>query len=276
MNNYEKIEVLIADDTADNGVRIASQLRSMDFYAYARKSDGKVVFESIQRDLPDVVVADLSLASMDAIALMKMTQDFCEEQPAFIITSQIDNPFIERQVMENGASYFITTPYDAENLASIIKSVIRNKCSDNCTDIEIIVTEIIHSLGVPAHIKGYHYLRTAILEAAKNRSLMDCITKNLYPLVAEKYTTTSSRVERAIRHAIETAWKRGDGTVLSKYFGCTIDTLRGKPTNSEFIAFISDKLRIEHKKALSRRSQLSSKLNIIMPETVPPEAPCTI
>lgn len=169
----------------------------------------------------------------------------------FIVTSDIKNSFIERQVMENGASYFLIKPFETESLCSIIKSIIRKNVSDECTDIEIIVTDIIHRLGVPAHIKGYHYLRTAILEAAHNLQLMDCITKRLYPLVAEKYDTTPSRVERAIRHAIEIAWERGDADTLTSFFGYTINTYRGKPTNSEFIALITDKLLLQQKTAYS-------------------------
>lgn len=254
MNNFKQIRVLVADDTAEFGVRIASQLREMDFYAFTRKNDGNIVFESIKKDSPDVIVADLSLTSIDSIALMNMTHELCDQVPAFIITSQINNSFLERQVMESGAAYFLTTPFDTGNLASIIKSVIHKKSPDDCVDIEIIVTNIIHSLGIPAHIKGYHYLRTAIIETANDRTLMECITKKLYPLVAEKYNTTPSRVERSIRHAIDTAWNKGDCPALSEFFGFTINTFRGKPTNSEFIAFIADKLRIEYKTAFKQDS----------------------
>jgi two-component system response regulator (stage 0 sporulation protein A) len=169
----------------------------------------------------------------------------------FIITSAIQNSFIERQVFESGAAYFLVKPFEAENLCSIIKSIAQKTASADCTDAEIIVTNIIHKLGVPAHIKGYHYLRTAILEASKDRRLLDSITKCLYPLVAEKYSTTPSRVERAIRHAIELAWDRGNAEVLESFFGYTINTYRGKPTNSEFIALITDKLILQRKSAIA-------------------------
>ncbi|MBQ8297278.1 MAG: sporulation transcription factor Spo0A [Ruminococcus sp.] len=251
MNN-DSIKVLIADNSAEYGVKMASKLRDLGLYAYTRKKDGDAVFESIRKDQPDVVIADLSLPNLDAIALMQKAHELLPNKTEFIITSAVANSFIERQVIENGAAYFITYPFEAENLSYIIKSVVRKSYSEECVDMEIIVTEIIHRLGVPAHIKGYHYLRTAILEAANNRELLDSITKKLYPLVASKYNTTSSRVERAIRHAIETAWSRGNADTRKAIFGCTINDDRGKPTNSEFIALIADKLRLEYKSSLIR------------------------
>lgn len=253
MNN-DQIKVLIGDNSADYGVKIASKLREYGIYAYTRKKDGNVIFEAIQKDMPDVVVADLTLPNLDAIALMNKTDEFLAKKPEFIVTSAIKNNFIERQAIENGAAYFIVKPFDIENLCSIIKSIVRKNVSAECTDLEIIVTDIIHKLGVPAHIKGYHYLRTAILQAVENRRLMDCVTKQLYPSVAQKYDTTSSRVERAIRHAIEIAWDRGNVEVLNSFFGYTVNTYRGKPTNSEFIALVTDKLRLQYKAALNNGS----------------------
>lgn len=249
----EQIKVLIGDDTADNGIKIASKLREYGIYAYTRRKDGNVIFEAIKNDLPDVAVIDLTLPNLDAIALMKKLNELLIKKPEFIITSSVKNNFIEKQVIESGAAYFIVKPFETENLCSVIKSIVRKGISDGCTDLEIIVTDIIHRLGVPAHIKGYHYLRTAILEAVINRNLMDCVTKMLYPSVAQKYDTTSSRVERAIRHAIEIAWNRGNTEVLNSFFGYTVDTYRGKPTNSEFIALVTDKLRLQYKSALDKK-----------------------
>lgn len=254
MNNNQ-IKVLIGDNTADYGVKIASKLREYGVYAYTRRKDGNVIFESIKNDSPDVVVSDLTLPNLDAIALMKKSRELLIKKCEFIVTSAIKNSFIERQVIEAGASYFIVRPFDIENLCSVIKSVVRKNITEECTDMEIIVTDIIHRLGVPAHIKGYHYLRTAILEAVENRHLMDCVTKQLYPSVAKKYDTTSSRVERAIRHAIEIAWDRGNVEVINSFFGYTVDTYRGKPTNSEFIALVTDKLRLKYKSALNKEQK---------------------
>lgn len=259
----EQIKVLIGDDTADYGVKIASKLREHGVYAYTRRKDGGVIFESIKNDSPDVVVADLTLPTLDGIALMQKVNTTLSEGPKFIITSSIKNSFIERQVIEGGAAYFIIKPFEIENLCSVIKSIVRKNVSAECTDLEIIVTDMIHHLGVPAHIKGYHYLRTAILEAVNNHRLMDCVTKQLYPSVAEKYDTTSSRVERAIRHAIDVAWDRGNVEVLNSFFGYTVDTYRGKPTNSEFIALVTDKLRLQYKSALNQ-----IKRDIFQPEFI--------
>lgn len=246
----DKIKVLIGDDTADYGVKLAARLREAGFYAYTRRRDGEAIFQAILRDEPDVVVSDLTLPNLDSIGLMQRIKDFPEISTNFIITSAVSNSFIERQAIESGASYFMVQPVDPSNLCSVIKSVVRKTVPSDCTDIEIIVTEIIHNLGVPAHIKGYHYLRTAILETAMDRTLMDSVTKRLYPLVAKQYNTTPTRVERAIRHAIETAWDRGNSEILESYFGYTISICRGKPTNSEFIALIADKLILRRKAAV--------------------------
>ena len=178
---------------------------------------------------------------------MKQSASVLTQPPAFIITSDVKNSFIERQVIQSGASYYLTHPFEAETLCSIIKSVARKTVSPDCNDIEIIVTDIICKLGVPAHIKGYQYLRTAILNAVNDISLMNCVTKQLYPSVARQYGTTASRVERAIRHAIEIAWERGNTETLNSFFGYSIKCCHGRPTNSEFIALVTDKLRLQIK-----------------------------
>lgn len=251
----EKIKVLIGDDTANDGVKVASKLREMGLFAYTRRKDGNIILESVRKDCPDVVVVDLTLPNLDAIALMRKINEQMVRCPEFIVISSIQNNFIERQVIEGGASYFIVRPYDAENLCSVIKSLVRKNSAYDCTDMELVVTDIIQHLGVPAHIKGYHYLRTAILEAMENRNLMESVTKLLYPLVAQKYGTTPSRVERAIRHAITVAWDRCDAEVLNSFFGCTVDICRGRPTNSEFIALVTDKLRLQMKNVTTVRQE---------------------
>jgi len=250
MNN--KIKVLIGDDSAESGVSIANKLRERGLYAYTRRKDCNVLFESIRSDSPDIAVLDISAQNGDAVSIMKRVRDSGIKAPAFIITSSYDNEFIERQVMDNGASYYLLKPYDADDLCSVIKSAMQEKISHISDDMEIVVTDIIHQLGVPAHIKGYHYLRTAILYSIENKTLLDSITKMLYPTVAGIYETTSSRVERAIRHAIEIAWDRGNIDTLNSFFGYTVDTSKGKPTNSEFIALVTDKLRLQYKAKLSQ------------------------
>ncbi|MGN0575805.1 MAG: sporulation transcription factor Spo0A [Ruminococcus sp.] len=250
MNN--KIKVLIGDDSAETGVSTANKLRERGMYAYTRRKDCDVILDSIRNDPPDVAVLDISARNGDAVTIMKRVRELGVRCPAFIVTSEYDNEFIERQVMENGASRFLLKPYSADDLVSAISSSLGDKASSYSDDMEIVITDIIHQLGVPAHIKGYHYLRTAILYSIEDKNLLDSVTKLLYPTVAQIYDTTSSRVERAIRHAIEIAWDRGNVDTLNSFFGYTVDTGKGKPTNSEFIALITDKLRLRYKAALRR------------------------
>lgn len=250
MNN--KVKVLIGDDSAETGVSIANKLRERGMYAYTRRKDCGVILDSVKKDPPDAVVLDISTQNGDIIMLMKSVRELGVKPPVFIVTSAYDNEFIERQVMENGASRFLLKPYDADDLCSAINSALGDRVNSLSDDMEIVVTDIIHQLGVPAHIKGYHYLRTAILYSIEDKNLLDSVTKLLYPTVAGIYDTTSSRVERAIRHAIEIAWDRGNVDTLNSFFGYTVDTGKGKPTNSEFIALITDKLRLRYKSVLKR------------------------
>lgn len=251
-----KIKVLIGDDSVEYGIACASTLRSMGMYAVTRPKDGKVLFETIKNDSPDVVVVDAILPHADALELMKKVRDLGGHSPEFIITSSYDNPFIERQVMQSGAAYFMLKPFDVNSLGDRIMSLMHGSSGDKGNsadqDMEIVVTEVIHQLGVPAHIKGYHYLREAILASLDDGELLESVTKMLYPTVAKKFDTTSSRVERAIRHAIEIAWDRGNLDTLNSFFGYTVNTCKGKPTNSEFIALITDKLRLQYKPVLKR------------------------
>ena len=253
----EMIKVLITDDSANNGVRLASRLRELGVYAYTRRADASIVCTSVMRDCPDVVVTDLEIPDIDPIKLMSRVRAMTDRVPEFIVISDVRNSFIERQLIENGAAYFLKKPFEADELLSAVRAVSRRAVLPDCRDIEILVTDMIHRLGVPAHIKGFHYLRSAILGVVEHRELMECITKQLYPVVANQYDTTSSRVERAIRHAIEIAWERGDSDAISSFFGYSVDNYRGRPTNSEFIALVSDKLRLQMKTAPSRNCTYS-------------------
>ena len=250
-----KVRVLIGDDTVEYGIACASALRGMGLYVVTRPKDGNIILESIQNDSPDVVVVDAALPHVDAIELIRKSSA-AGRKPAFIVTAAYDNPFVEKQVMQGGASYFMLKPFEPESLAARINSLIESESVGNAAftevhDMEIIVTDVIHQLGVPAHIKGYHYLRAAILSSLDDKELLESVTKSLYPNVAHKFQTTSSRVERAIRHAIEIAWDRGNLDTLNSFFGYTVNTCKGKPTNSEFIALITDKIRLQYKSALS-------------------------
>lgn len=247
MKTTNEIKVLIGDNTADYGVRIASKLKSIGLAAFTRRKDSAVIFNSVIRDNPDVVVIDLELPESDAMILMRQIKGMLSNPPAFIIISEVNNSYIERQVIESGASYCLSKPFEPETLCTIVKSVYSRPVSSECCDKEILVTNTIQRLGIPAHIKGYHYLRTAILSTLENDTFFDSITKQIYPVVAERHDTTPARVERAIRHAIEIAWNRGGSAEISSLFGYNPEFYSCRPTNAEFIALVSDKLRLKLK-----------------------------
>ncbi len=222
--------------------------------------DGNTVLEEIAKQKPDVVILDMFMTRIDAIGVLKAFKGMkTEYNPIFIVASSFDSDVLQKEVMNCGGSYFVLKPYRTSSLAvSIVEfyKTKRNKVRpmpavvvDNSATMEVKVTQILHQIGVPAHIKGYHYLRDSIIMSVETPEIINAVTKKLYPSVAKKYETTSSRVERAIRHAIEVAWDRGDIDILNSYFGYTIHNGRGKPTNSEFIAMISDKLRLQIKTA---------------------------
>lgn len=245
----DKIKVLIGDNSSDFGMVFASGLKDKGFFAITRQKDGNEILDAIKNESPDVVVIDAVMPNLDAIELIKKANELENKKPTFIVVSSYDNPFVEREVMENGASYFMLKPFDVPILAERILSLTAKSeiAISSGEDVEVVITDIIHQIGVPAHIKGYHYLRYAILLCIEDDDMINCVTKVLYPTVAKKYKTTPSRVERAIRHAIEVAWDRGDIDTLTSIFGYTVQTCKGKPTNSEFIALIADKLKLKYK-----------------------------
>ena len=247
--NEMKQRVLIGDDSEDFGITTASVLRGYGLYAFTRRKDGNTILNAIREEKPDVAVIDCVMPHMDAIELIKRTKAEELHFPDFIVTAAYDNPFVERQIMELGARYFMLKPLDNSVLAERILSLTSLSAMEEkrAQDLGVTVTEVIHQLGVPAQVKGYHYLRCAILASIENPELLDSVTKLLYPTVAQKFGTTSSRVDRAIRHAIAIAWDRGDLDVLNAFFGYTVNTCKGKPTNSEFIALVTDKLRLQQK-----------------------------
>lgn len=258
----EQIKVLIGDDSVESGLACANFLRGSGFTIITRPKDGRMIYDTIIAESPDVVVLDAVLPHIDAIELMNRITQSGSKRPQFIVSTAYDHPVMERQLMENGASIILLKPYELKTLANKItdvcslndggynskrRAVISMNGHNEDEDMEIVVTEIIHQIGVPAHIKGYHYLREAILLSVYDAEMLESITKVLYPTVAKKFSTTSSRVERAIRHAIEIAWDRGDIDTLNSFFGYTVNTGKGKPTNSEFIALIADKLKLKFK-----------------------------
>lgn len=253
MNN--RIKVLIGNDTADCGMTWAGALKNAGMYAITRRCDGNSVLNSIKSESPDAAVLEAKMPFCDAIEVIRKLKLEKKYVPNVIIVSNNADAALEREAASLGAA-FALKPVDPQFLVSKINQmcgVDAESASEGPSEIalECAVTEIIHQVGIPAHIKGYHYLRTAIMLAVNNDEMINCITKLLYPTIAKQYQTTSSRVERAIRHAIEIAWDRGDVDVLTNIFSYTVHTSRGKPTNSEFIALIADYLRLKFKQQAS-------------------------
>ena len=262
MENNTKI--LIADENPAGRQALCNELKRVGFSNIEEASNGEEALIKIGRYHPDVAILDVWLSKLDGIGVLRNCKSlhFGEDlPPAFIIVSMVSNQSIFMEAARAGADLCLLKPYNVESLCQHIQSLVNSRTvgtrapesehsntqSDPTQDIETQVTRIIHQIGVPAHIKGYQYLRTAILLTVRDSEMINSVTKVLYPSVAKKYQTTTSRVERAIRHAIEVAWDRGDVDTLNSYFGYTIQNNRGKPTNSEFIAMIADNLRLKYK-----------------------------
>lgn len=259
-----KIKLLITENSTEFSEEECNALSEYGMAANYCPKDGIEVMEHIDSLKPDVVLMDLFMTRVDGIGVLRTVLRGAKadaKKPVFILFSSFDNPVLENEIMNAGASYFVLKPYNVPDLAENIIRILGGRNNPVSTllsfnskksapaSMEIQVTEILHQIGVPAHIKGYQYLRDSIIMSVEKPDIINAVTKRLYPSVAKRFETTSSRVERAIRHAIKVAWDRGDVDVLNSYFGYTIHNGRGKPTNSEFIAMISDKLRLQLKNA---------------------------
>ena len=248
-----RARVFIADGSAEFRSQCIQHLRPRGMEIVGEASDGREAFTRICRTKPNVVISELYLSLLDGAGIIKeCRKQLGEACPAFIMMSSFNSEELFEECCEAGASYCMIKPPDftalAERSLRLADKGRRTRArSADENDLEAQVTKIIHQIGVPAHIKGYQYLRTAIIMAINDNEKINSVTKVLYPSVAKKYGTTSSRVERAIRHAIEVAWDRGDLDVLNSFFGYTVQNSRGKPTNSEFIAMIADNLRLKNK-----------------------------
>ena len=247
------IKVLLTGDGTEFGRNCASVLRSSGCDVTLIAKDGKTALSEITSGFYDVAIIDAFMTNLDALGVVNGIANN-KNKPFIMIMSGSDNQRFEQEILSAGADYYLLKPFDVNILAQRVTQLTNWSKSKSDTgklreanDLIVTVSEIMHQLGVPAHIKGYLYLREAIILSINDSEMMSSVTKVLYPTVAKRYATTSSRVERAIRHAIEVAWDRGDVDVLSSYFGYTIHNERGKPTNSEFIAMISDKLRLRMK-----------------------------
>ena len=250
------LKVLIADDSASFGKECKKELESAGFDVVLTGKDGMRVMSLLDSQHFDAVLMDVFMAHADGVEVLEHIEKSLAEKPLVLLISAMDNAEFEEQMISAGADYYFIKPVTPQSVAKRIERLSSWKTekqkrtaeiSDN--DIEVVISDIMRQIGVPAHIKGYQYLRTAIKLSVEDSDMLGSVTKLLYPTVAKIFNTTSSRVERAIRHAIEAAWDRGDVDVLSSYFGYTIQSQRGKPTNSEFIAMISDKLKLSLKTA---------------------------
>ena len=248
------LSVLLTDEKDDATLKLASVLRGSKMDVRLCSKNGAELLKLYEEFHPEVIIMDAFLQHIDAMGVIsRINMKDPAKRPLIIVMSGIDNPNFEREITRCGVDYFFLKPIDPQMMAERIiqisswKGVGITAHYEAQEDLNVVITEILHQIGVPAHIKGYQYVREAIRLTVENLEMLNSVTKILYPTVAKSFKSTSSRVERAIRHAIEVAWDRGDVDVLNSYFGYTIQSQRGKPTNSEFVAMISDKIRLKRR-----------------------------
>ncbi len=268
----EKITILIADDNQDFSKTLATYLgNEKDMEVVGIAKDGVEAVEQIKELLPDVAILDVIMPHLDGLGVLeKINNSNIVKVPICVMLSAVGQDKITQKAIALGADYYVVKPFDIELLIKRIREIKNFKPVKNGNfisrevpvrkyieindkkspeNLEALVTNVIHEIGVPAHIKGYQYLREAIIMVINDIDVLNQITKRLYPKIAARFDTTPSRVERAIRHAIEVAWGRGEQDMVENIFGYTVSAAKGKPTNSEFIAMIADKLRLELKSA---------------------------
>ncbi|TJY44435.1 sporulation transcription factor Spo0A [Cohnella pontilimi] len=268
----QRIEVFLADDNREFTNLLSEYIQEQDDMTVIGVAyNGEEVIRQLEdsRRVPDVMILDIIMPHLDGLGVLEKLRDLnLSPMPKIIMLTAFGQENITQRAVQLGASYYILKPFDMDVLANRIRqlagaaapasvsSSVSNGGGMRSNNVVAIgkpknldanITSIIHEIGVPAHIKGYQYLREAITMVYNNIEILGAITKTLYPAIAEKFKTTPSRVERAIRHAIEVAWTRGNIDSISHLFGYTINIAKSKPTNSEFIAMVADKLRIEHK-----------------------------
>ena len=251
-----RVKILIADANEVFSDHLKQRLeQASGFQIVGVAADGQRAVELLRTTTPDVLVLDLMLAKLDGITVLKHSRELAKPPAALVLTGFMTE-YVAAMAAGLGVQYFMTKPCQLDAVAERIREMTtvdeqhrRSAQRRQSVNIEAMVTSIIHEIGVPAHIKGYQYLREAILIAVQDMDVINAITKVLYPQVAKTFATTPTRVERAIRHAIEVAWDRGDLETLQRFFGYTVSNTKGKPTNSEFIALIADKLQLQLKNA---------------------------
>jgi len=248
----EPIGILIADDHREFCQVLVDYVNSQtDFRLVGVAYNGEETLRLIAEKRPQVVLLDIIMPHLDGLAVLERLQSVpAGQRPRIIVVTTVGNEATTKRCLQLGADYYVLKPFDLEVLGTRIRQLANGQVPppsvpSRARNLDLEVTRIIHQVGVPAHIKGYQYLREAILMVVEEMSLLGAVTKELYPSIARKYNTTPSRVERAIRHAIELAWERGNLETINRLFGYTVRVDKGKPTNSEFIAMIADKLRLE-------------------------------
>ena len=251
----ENFTVLLTDANPQEKELLTRQFALHDIRVITCERDGRSVLDSLQQNGPGACVLEPFMTGMDAISVKESYEEWCRrtgtgKSTLFYAVGSAQSERMENELIEAGFLCYFVRPTDPDALCRRVANQLKHSdgTADPSTRDEYRVTEILHQIGVPAHIKGYQFLRDAILMSVEDPELINAVTKRLYPDIAHANGTTASRVERAIRHAIEVAWDRGDVDTLNSYFGYTIHNLRGKPTNSEFIAMIADKMRLEKKK----------------------------
>ncbi|AYD40582.1 sporulation transcription factor Spo0A [Clostridium fermenticellae] len=265
-----KISVVIADDNKEFcNILNDYMLNQRDIVVTGIAKDGIEALKLIQEKKPDLLVLDIIMPHLDGLGVLERLSSMdIDPMPRIIVLSAVGQDKITQTAITLGADYYVVKPFDMDVFTKRIRQMFTNNVigvssikkpislsdtsevkfkRDEANNLEQEITNIIHEIGVPAHIKGYMYLREAITMVVNNMELLSAVTKELYPSIAKKYNTTASRVERAIRHAIEVAWSRGQIETINRIFGYTIHNDKGKPTNSEFIAMVADKLRLKNK-----------------------------
>lgn len=253
-----RISICLVDDNPELLSMMEDYFETQqDIEVIGTASNGKTCLEMLEVMEPDVLILDIIMPHVDGLAVLNRLRSMdLAKMPQVIMLTAFGQEEVMKKAVEFGASYFILKPFDMDHLADQIRTVTTDseyktkpkkaKKVNQTQNLEASITNIIHEIGVPAHIKGYMYLREAITMVYHDINILGSITKTLYPKIASKYNTTASRVERAIRHAIEVAWSRGNIDSISALFGYTINVSKAKPTNSEFIAMVADRLRLEN------------------------------